>query len=100
MLDEVSVRLLQTIRDIVGPDAVDVGLDLPVLLEHQMFAETSPQEILHGIQQAWNYGFVRIVKHSEDLEKGCLGYKGLREVQTVFILRAGQEYLDEVPEKL
>lgn len=96
MLDDITLRILHAIRDIEGPDRVGSGPDLPVLLRHTLLEGQDPHDVLHGIKEAERFG---LVKAQKIIPQGPMsGYpqkpKELRAIFAVYILQAGQEYLD------
>lgn len=95
LLDEVTLRILHAIREIVGPNVKGVGPDLPALLEHELMVEQDPYDVLRGIEQAERYGFVNVSRGFGGPREGYPeGPHELRSVLAVYILEAGQRYLD------
>lgn len=95
-MEEITLRILHALRDIEGPDVKGVGPDLLTLLGHEMLMNEDPHDILRGIEEAERFGFVSAQRGIASGPRP--GYPdrpaGLRPIFAVYILEAGQAYLD------
>ncbi|WP_299085800.1 hypothetical protein [uncultured Ruegeria sp.] len=96
MPQEITMRILHAIRDIEGPNVEGVGPSLLALLQHTLLDEQDPYDVLTGINEAERFGFV---KAQRIIPQGPMpGYPKqpveLRAIIAVYILEAGQAYLD------